>query len=169
MRHISKGFWANADIWENPRYYRLADDLPENAEIKVRFMPALNGHGSEIVGYLKKGWIIECGGMNGDFIQIKYNNYECVWALHTLNGKVLLEQLNEVLQNRLQYIVIKSPCVLTEEQLRVDEDELTAISSLKEEDGVAADVRIEDLKIMDERNDAAQEGLEEEASISPSK
>jgi hypothetical protein len=161
MRHISKGFWSNADIWDHPKYYRLAEDLPDNAEIKVRFMPALKGHGSEIVGYLKKGWIIECGGINGDFIQVKYNNYECVWALHTLNGRVLMERLNDALQNRLQYIVTKSPCVLSDEQLSVDEDELTAISSLKEEDGVAADVNIEDLKVMDAQDEEAQAGLEE--------
>ena len=169
MRHVSKGFWTNADIWENPQYYRLAEDLPENAEIKVRFMPALNGHGSEIVGYLKKGWIIECGGINGDFIQIKYNNYECVWALHKLNGKILLERLNDALQNRLQYLVTKSPCVLTEEQLAVEEDELTAISSLKEEDGVAADVEVKDLQLIEGQHQAAQEGLEEEISVALSK
>ena len=72
-----------------------------------------------------------------------------------------MERLNDALQNRLQYIVIKSPCVLSDEQLSVDEYELTAISSLKEEDGVAADVNIEDLKVMDAQDEEAQAGLEE--------
>ena len=86
-----------------------------------------------------------------------------------MNGKILLERLNDALQNRLQYLVTKSPCVLTEEQLAVEEDELTAISSLKEEDGVAADVEVKDLQLIEGQHQAAQEGLEEEISVALSK
>ena len=61
LSSISKSFWVSATVWERPNYYRVSEDLPDNVEIKVRWLPVLTGPGSDVLGYLTKGQIVECG------------------------------------------------------------------------------------------------------------
>ena len=124
-RNISRAFWNKMDVWERPKYYKLCDTLSDQTEIKVRFKPLLD---AEVCGYLTKGTVIECGGILKEWIQIKYENHACVWALHlqAQTDQKLMEPLHPALQNKLQFIVTSSPCVLTESQLSLSEYDLLA-------------------------------------------
>jgi hypothetical protein len=131
-QQVSKRFWDNMDIWQRPRYYGIVSSLPDNVQIKIRYMPKMD---SEICGYLMKNFVVECGAVVDNWIQIKYGSLECVWALLiSPNGTNVLEPLHPILQNRLQYLMVKSPCTLTEEQLRITEEDL-AVFGAEEHEG----------------------------------
>ena len=56
--------------------------------------------------------------------------------------------LHQILQNRLQYLVIRSPCTLTDEQLTVTEEELAVFGEEQEQD---QEVAFDDEDVVDGR------------------
>ena len=55
----------------------MNDSLPKETELKVRYQPLSEG---EIVGYLRRGQVIECLAVIGDWLQVRYEKEDAAWV-----------------------------------------------------------------------------------------
>ena len=113
--HHIPDFYKRLRIWRVPRYYRFNDNLPISTELKVRLKPDLEA--SEVVGHITMNMIIECWGLlNGEWLQVRYNKYDCGWVLCQNDvQEQLLIKLPDIIQIRLQNhptLTKQSPFVL---------------------------------------------------------
>lgn len=84
-----RGFdWDRMHIQDSITYYRVNDNLPKEIELKVRHRPALD---ADVVGYVKRGEIIQCMAVIDDWIQVKHGNEDAAWLLvrSPLNSEVI--------------------------------------------------------------------------------
>ena len=53
------------------------DLMPAETELKVRYMPKPEG---EVLGYLRRGQVIECLAVIGDWLQVRYEQEDTAWV-----------------------------------------------------------------------------------------
>eukprot|EP01041_Mallomonas_annulata_P005712 gene5712-11530_t len=98
MQNI-RGFWDDLQTWSKPALYRISDDLPDYAEIKVRQMPLKD---AVVCGNLRPGMVVQCWASLGPWIQLRYQHYASVWTLQRSGDRPLLVRLEEAVQKRLE-------------------------------------------------------------------
>jgi hypothetical protein len=105
-----RGFWNELQTWSKPKLYRVADTLPEYAEIKVRQLP-LND--AIVCGSLLPGMMVQCWASNGEWLQLQYLNYASVWILQRVEGRELLIEVPPSFQKYSSNEFITSPMMLS--------------------------------------------------------
>lgn len=53
------------------------DLLPKETELKVRYQPLADG---EVLGYLRRGQVIECLAVIGDWLQVRFEGEDAAWV-----------------------------------------------------------------------------------------
>lgn len=115
------GFWDGLDCWSRPVYYRAAADLPNQAEIKVRRQPLLE---AELFDVIKKGMVIECHAKLGSWVQLRFKDCACCWALAESGGKDILVALPARVHDTIApYMAAQSPSFVRPELLVPPEEE----------------------------------------------
>ncbi len=78
LRPIQGFDWDTMHIQDSICYYRVNDNLPNEIELKVRHRPSIEG---EVIGYVKKGEMIQVMAVIDDWLQVKHGKEDAAWLL----------------------------------------------------------------------------------------
>jgi hypothetical protein len=80
--------WDALETFQRPVFYRVRSDIRARLELKVRHFPTKDG---AVCGYLKAGMVVEVRAVFGCWLQVKYEDYEAAWVVHTTGGGASLD------------------------------------------------------------------------------
>jgi hypothetical protein len=87
---------------------QVSDVLPDHIEIKVRQRPDKD---AVVCGALEKGMVVTCEAQKGNWLQIRFNDFDSVWVYETSGEITLMDKLHRFLQVKMPNITNhKSPC-----------------------------------------------------------
>ena len=106
--------------------------------LQVRQTPSVDGI---VCGNLSRGMVLQCWAVMGDWVQLRYHQFACVWALQRSGERDLLVRLDESVQRSLLPQLAGSPCLvplarvqlaeLIAEVVDEDDDEDRSVDSLE--------------------------------------